>query len=63
MKLAGNLDMLDWTGRAIRHGKSVSIPNECQPILDRIGLGVNVWCELVGVLRNCFAVLPAERIR
>ena len=47
IKLAGYLDLLDWTGRSIAAGKRGKIPEDCQPILDRIGLGADVWCELV----------------
>ena len=47
IKLAGYLELLDWTGRSISKGNGGQIPKECLPILDRIGLNGEVWCELV----------------
>jgi len=41
------LELLDWTGRAIRTGKSGSIPAHLAPILSRIGLDCHAWCEVV----------------
>ena len=41
------LELLDWTGRQIRAGKSGSIPSHLAPILSRIGLDSHGWCELV----------------
>jgi len=57
MKLSAYLELLDWTGRQISKGTG-KIPDSCRPILERIGLGEEVWCELVegfGKLFGCYA--------
>ena len=42
------LKLLDWTGRQIRRdGKKGSIPAELAPILERIGLSGELWCDVV----------------
>ena len=41
------LELLDWTGRQIRTNKRGSIPDDLAPILERIGLDVIGWCDLV----------------
>ena len=41
------LELLDWTGRQLRSGKRGTIPVELAPILERLGLDVVGWCELV----------------
>jgi REP element-mobilizing transposase RayT len=47
MSLAEYLQLLDWTGRQVREGKSGRIPKHLSPILARIGLDAPDWCELV----------------
>ena len=47
MSLAKYLELLDWTGRQIRSNKRGAIPADLAPILDRIGLNTNSWCDLV----------------
>ena len=46
-KLGDYLAFVDWTGRELVRGKKGRIPDRCQPILERIGLNREVWCELV----------------
>lgn len=42
------LKLLDWTGRQIRRdNKKGRIPAELAPIMDRIGLSGELWCEVV----------------
>ena len=42
------LKLLDWTGRQLRRDhKRGRIPNEIAPILERIGLSGELWCEVV----------------
>ncbi len=41
------LELLDWTGRALRAGKRGTIPVELSPILDRLGLNGECWLETV----------------
>jgi REP element-mobilizing transposase RayT len=45
--LADYLSLLDWTGRQIRRDKRGAIPGHLAPILERIGLGGDAWCDLV----------------
>ncbi len=48
MRLADYLDLLDWTGRQLVRGKRGRIPNSVAPILKRLKLDRQGWCELVG---------------
>ena len=42
------LKLLDWTGRQIRRDdKKGRIPAELAPILERIGLSGELWCDVV----------------
>ncbi len=42
------LKLLDWTGRQIRRGnKKGRIPSDLAPILERVGLSGELWCDLV----------------
>jgi len=42
-----SLELLDWTGRSIRTDKRGSIPAHLAPILVRIGLDADCWCDVV----------------
>ena len=46
-ELGDYLDFVDWTGRELIRGNKGRIPNNCKPILERVGLNREVWCELV----------------
>lgn len=41
------LELLDWTGRQLRRDRAGAIPSHLAPILSRIGLDAQLWCELV----------------
>ena len=42
------LKLLDWTGRQIRRdSKKGRIPAELAPIMERIGLSGQLWCDVV----------------
>ena len=41
------LELFDWTGRQLRADKVGSIPDHLAPILQRIGLDTNGWCDVV----------------
>ena len=41
------LEILDWTGRLIRHDKRGAIPASLKPILQRIGLKQSGWRKLI----------------
>ncbi len=47
MSLTKYLELLDWTGRQLRSGKRGAIPSELAPILERLGLDADGWCDLV----------------
>jgi REP element-mobilizing transposase RayT len=47
ISLTRYLELLDWTGRQVRGDKAGSIPPSLQPILERLGLLPDAWCELV----------------
>jgi REP element-mobilizing transposase RayT len=47
MALEQYLQLLDWTGRQIRQGKSGSIPTELAPILTRLQIVPESWTEMV----------------
>ncbi len=47
LSLAKYLDLLDWTGRAIRGDKRGAIPSHLAPIFERIGVNGEAWCDLV----------------
>ena len=48
------LELLDWTGRQLREDKRGSIPDHLAPILTRIGLDSEGWCELVSKFGKVF---------
>ncbi|QDT05818.1 hypothetical protein K227x_42230 [Rubripirellula lacrimiformis] len=47
ISMASYLELLDWTGRQIRSDKVGSIPDHLAPILTRIGLDNQGWCDVV----------------
>jgi REP element-mobilizing transposase RayT len=47
MSMTTYLELLDWTGRQLRSDKRGRIPEPLSPILERIGLGSDAWCDLV----------------
>jgi len=47
MSLTRYLELLDWTGRQVRRDKAGSIPASLRPILERLGLVPDAWCNLV----------------
>ena len=48
------LDLLDWTGRQKRPGKSGKIPEKLQPILKRLGIEGSMWRDLVWNFKRYF---------
>ncbi len=64
MSLSQYLELLDWTGRQLRSRGRRSIPPELAPILERLGLKVGDWCELVKKFGKLFkrAAGNAERL-
>lgn len=64
MSLTKYLELLDWTGRQLRSGKRGAIPSELAPILERLGLDADGWCDLVQKFGKLFkrAAGTAERL-
>ncbi len=54
VSLKAYLELVDWTGRQLTRGKRGRIPDSCKPILQRLGVDRNVWCELVGQFGKLF---------
>ncbi len=55
MSLESYLKLLDWTGRQLRRDhKRGRIPDELAPILNRIGLSSEVWCDVVSRFGKIF---------
>ena len=49
------LKLLDWTGRQIRRdNKKGRIPSDLAPILERVGLSGELWCDLVNRFGKIF---------
>jgi REP element-mobilizing transposase RayT len=59
------LNLVDWTGRALREGKKGAIPSDLAPILERIGLNPDAWVTSVRHYnKHYFSVLGAiDRIK
>ncbi len=47
ISLTRYLELLDWTGRQVHRDKAGSIPSSLRPILERLGLVPDAWCDLV----------------
>ncbi len=47
MSLVEYLELLDWTGRQLRRDKRGAIPSHLAPILVRLGVDSEGWCDLV----------------
>lgn len=47
VSMASYLELLDWTGRQIHVDKAGVIPEHLAPILSRIGLDSQAWCDVV----------------
>ena len=60
MSLDDYLRLLDWTGRQIVRGKRGRIPNSVAPILKRLKLDRDTWCDLVGNFGKRFFHVAGE---
>jgi REP element-mobilizing transposase RayT len=47
MSVKAYLEFVDWTGRQIAKGKRGRIPASCAPILKRLSMKRQTWCDLV----------------
>ena len=62
IKLDDYLRLLDYSGRALREGKSGAIPADLAPILERLGIQTSLWTELVTHFHEWFGpIVGASR--
>ncbi|MEQ8790972.1 MAG: hypothetical protein RIC55_32210, partial [Pirellulaceae bacterium] len=54
MSVDDYLQLLDWTGRRLVHGKHGAIPPDLAPILDRLQIAEKDWLELAGGFGRLF---------
>lgn len=54
--LPDHLQLVDWTGKAVRDGKRGVIPAQIQPILQRLDLDHEAWLEIVQHFRRCYCL-------
>jgi hypothetical protein len=59
------LELVDWTGRAIREDKRGHIPSHLTPILERLGYSTDQWPAAAGGFRRRFGPFAgaSERLR
>ncbi|MBS0264598.1 MAG: hypothetical protein JSS02_21870, partial [Planctomycetes bacterium] len=57
MSLADYLQLLDWTGRQLAKGKKGRISDSIEPILQRLQLDQEGWCDLVAHFGRRFFVV------
>jgi REP element-mobilizing transposase RayT len=54
MTFAEYLNLLDWTGRQLRHDKRGAIPADLAPILERLHVSGEGWLQLMGRFSRLF---------
>ncbi len=54
ISLEDYLKLLDWTGRQGRPDKPGKIPDDHMPILERLGIAGDMWCDLVWGFKKYF---------
>ncbi|GGY51422.1 hypothetical protein GCM10011297_25460 [Bacterioplanes sanyensis] len=54
MKLTDYLELVDWTGRIIRHDKRGAIAQNTAAILDRLGIDDQQWLAMAEHFEDCF---------
>ena len=59
------LELVDWTGRAVRNDKKGAIPKNLEPILEHLGFDESSWLEGIKLFgRPIFqAIGPSNRMR
>ena len=50
------LQLVDWTGRAVRDDKRSAVPAHIQPIFQRMGLNHEEWLEIVQNFGKCYRI-------
>ena len=54
ISLGDYLQLLDWTGRQIRSGKRGAIPQNVDPLFERLGISGELWVDCVMNFRKWF---------
>ena len=54
MGLGDYLQLLDWTGRQIRSGNRSAMPQNLEPLLERMGISTELWLDCVVNFRKWF---------
>jgi hypothetical protein len=57
LSLGDYMQLLDWTGRQLAQGKKGRIPDTIEPILQRLQLDQEGWCDLVAHFGQRFFVV------
>jgi len=52
--LADYLELVSWTGRAVREDKRGAIADDLPPILDRLGISSQAWLQLASEFETHF---------
>jgi hypothetical protein len=60
MNVADYLELLDWTARQMRSDKRNSTPACAEPIFERMGIGVEAWCELTKNFGRLFSTVAGK---
>ncbi|WP_233243735.1 hypothetical protein [Bacterioplanes sanyensis] len=65
MKLTDYLQLVDWTGRIIRHDKRGAIARNTAAILDRLGIDDQQWLAMAEHFEDCFQTFAGaeEKLR
>ena len=54
MGLGDYLQLLDWTGQQVRSGKRGAMPQNLEPLFERLGISTELWVDCVVNFRKWF---------
>jgi len=60
MSPADYLQLLDWPARQQHSGKRGSPPQHLVPLFERLGISVDVWCQMVKDFGRLFSVVAGQ---
>ena len=60
MSMADYLELLDWSARQVAPGKRGRTPEDFPPVLTRLGLDRDSWCELVSDFGKLFCTVAGR---
>ena len=60
MSLEDYLELLDWSARQVVSGKRGKAPENLPPVLKRLGLDRDSWCELVSDFGKLFCTVAGR---